>query len=129
MSNQDPDEPERPPAEEEVGYRKPPMRRRFKDSGNPKGRPKGAKNRKTIVRMVANERHIVHEKGKRRRRSMLEFVLLRLRNMALEDKISRASNWSSAGERTIAQFHPRASVGVSLSGESHTRCRQSDMAG
>ncbi len=90
MSNRDNEGPEQPPAEEEVGYRKPPMRRRFKDSGNPKGRPKGAKNRKTIVRMVANERHTVHEKGKRRRRTTLEFVLLRLSKMALEDKNPRA---------------------------------------
>ena len=90
MSNRDNDEPERPPAEEEVGYRQPPMRRRFKDSGNPKGRPKGAKNCKTIVKMVAKERHTVHEKGKRRRRTTLAFVLLRLRNMALENKNPRA---------------------------------------
>ncbi len=90
MSNRDNDGPERPPAQEEVGYRKPPMYRRFKKSGNPKGRPKGAKNRKTIVKMVADEKHTVHEKGKRRRRSTLEFVLLCLRNMALEDKNVRA---------------------------------------
>ncbi len=90
MSNRDNDGPERPPAQEEVGYRKPPMYRRFKKSGNPKGRPKGAKNRKTIVKKVADEKHVMLENGKRRRRTTLQIVLLRLRNMALEDTNVRA---------------------------------------
>ncbi len=85
MSNRDNDGPERAPAQEEVGYRKPPMCRRFKKSGNLKGRPKGAKNRKTIVKKVADEKHAMLENGKRRRR-----LLLRLRNMALEDTNVRA---------------------------------------
>ena len=90
MSNRENDGSERPPAHEEVGYGKPPTRRRFKKSGNSKGRPKGAKNRKTIVKAVANEMHTVAENGKRRRRTTLDLVLLRLRNMALEDKNVRA---------------------------------------
>ena len=90
MTDRENEGPEQPPAHEEVGYRKPPTRRRFKKSGNPKGRPKGSKNRKTIVRTVANEMHKVLENGKRRRRSTLELVLLRLRNMVLEDKNVRA---------------------------------------
>ncbi len=90
MSNRENDGSEQPPAHEAVGYRKPPMKRRFKKSGNLKGRPKGAKNRKTIVKAVANEMHTLIEDGKRRRRSTLDLVLLRLRNMALEDKNVRA---------------------------------------
>ncbi len=90
MSNRDNEGPERPPAHEEVGYRKPPMYRRFKKSGNLKGRPKGAKNLKTIVKLVADEKQSMLENGKRRRRSTLQIVLLRLRNMALEDTNVRA---------------------------------------
>ena len=90
MSNRENDGPEQPPADEQVGYCKPPTCLRFKKSGNLKGRPKGAKNRKTIVRTVAGEMHIAIENGKRRTRSTLEFELLRLRNMALEDKNIRA---------------------------------------
>lgn len=90
MSNLENDGPRQAPANEELGYRKPPTRRRFKGSGNPKGRRKGVKNRKTIVREVANEMNTVLEGGKRRRRSRLDLVLLRLRNMALEDKNIRA---------------------------------------
>ncbi len=90
MSNQESDGSEQPPAHQTVGYGKPPMQRRFKKSGNSKGRPEGSKNRKTIVKEVANEMHGVTENGKRRRLSTLEFVLLSLRNMALESKNVRA---------------------------------------
>ena len=90
MSNRENDGSERPPAHEEVGYGKPPTHRRFKKSGNSKGRPKGSKNRKTIVKAVANETHTVLENGKNRRRSTLDLVLLRLRNMALAEGNDRA---------------------------------------
>ncbi len=87
MSDRENHGPEQPPANEQVGYCKPPTRRRFKVSGNPKGRPRGAKNRKTIVKMVANEMHNVTEIGERRRRSTLDVVLLLLRNKALDKNV------------------------------------------
>lgn len=68
----------------------PPMVRRFKASGNPRGRPRGSKNRKTIVREIANELHVVSENGKEHRRTTLELVLMRLRNLALENANARA---------------------------------------
>ncbi len=105
MSNRENDGSEQPPAHEEVGYGKPPTRRRFKKSGNPKGRPKGSKNRKTIVNAVANEMHSVTENGKRRRRSTLELVLLRLRNMVLEDTHDRAFEEL---HRLIKAYQPQA---------------------
>ncbi len=86
MSNRENDRSEQPSAHEAVGYGNPPMERRFKKSGNSKGRPKGSKNRKTIVKEVAKAMHVVRENGKRRRLSTLELVLFSLRNMALEDK-------------------------------------------
>jgi len=90
MSSSENDGPEQPPPAAKVGYYNPPMHRRFKKLKNSKGRPKGAKNRKTIVRMIANEVHTVNESGKRRRRSTLDLVLLRLRGMALTDENPRA---------------------------------------
>ncbi len=90
MANRKSDEPAQPPAHEEVSHPGPPTRRRFKESGNPKGRPKGAKNRKTIVKAVADEMHSAIESGKRRRLSTLDLVLLRLRNMAMVEKNPRA---------------------------------------
>ncbi len=41
MSDRENYGPGQPPANEQVGYGMPPMRRRFKVSGNPKGRPRG----------------------------------------------------------------------------------------
>ncbi|MCH9054063.1 MAG: hypothetical protein IIA72_23945 [Proteobacteria bacterium] len=105
MSDRENDGSERPPAHEEVGYGKPPTRRRFKKSGNSKGRPKGSKNRKTIVKAVANEMHSVLENGKRRRRSTLDLVLLRLRNMALEEGNDRAFEEL---HRLIKAYQPQA---------------------
>ena len=86
MSNQEHGGSEQPPAHAAVGYGKPPMEKRFKKCGNSKGRPEGSKNRKTIVKEVANEMHSVAVAGKRRKLSTLELVLLSLRNMALEGK-------------------------------------------
>jgi len=90
MPNQKTAGPENPPAHKEISNSDPCMQRRFKGSGNPKGRPKGARNRKTIVKAVATEMHAVVESGKRRQRSTLYLVLLRLRYMAPVDKSPRA---------------------------------------
>ena len=73
----------------QVGYFKPPLIRRFKvgQSGNRRGRPRASKNRKTIVREIANEMHPVTEDGRQRRRSTLELMLLALRNRAAEGNV------------------------------------------
>jgi len=73
-----------------VGQACPTRRRRFKDSRNTKGRPVGSKNKKTIVRQVALEKHTVMEGGKKVRHTTLELVLMRLRNMALDGKNTQA---------------------------------------
>ena len=56
-------------------------------SGNRKGRPKGAKGRKQIVRGVALETHALAEEGSRRKRTTLELVLLSLRNRSLAGNV------------------------------------------
>lgn len=105
MSNRENEGSEQLPAHEVVGYGRPPTRRRFKKSGNSKGRPKGSKNRKTIVNAVANEMHSVTENGKHRRLSTLGLVLLRLRNMVLEDGNGRAFEEL---HRLIKAYQPQA---------------------
>lgn len=61
------------------------------NSGNRKvrtrgGRPKGSRNRKTIVKEIANYQHTVRENGKCVRRSTLELILQRLREKTLKDR-------------------------------------------
>jgi hypothetical protein len=53
----------------EVGYGKPPPNSRFTkgQSGNPRGRPPGAKNLRTLLNEALNERVSVTENGKRRK--------------------------------------------------------------
>jgi Family of unknown function (DUF5681) len=73
-----------PDTKNRVGYGRPPRDKRFKpgQSGNRKGRPKGAQSHKEIVRRVASETHSVIEQGEPRRRSILDLILLFLRNRA-----------------------------------------------
>ena len=71
-------------AKYEVGYGKPPQNTRFKpgQSGNPKGKPKGAKNLATIVDKAIKERVVVNENGKRRSVSKIEIVVKQIVNRA-----------------------------------------------
>ena len=91
-----------------VGYHNPPEATRFKpgQSGNRRGRPRGAKNHKTIVTKVAMETHTVTEKGKRRRRTNLELVLIALRNLAIEGNVSAFR----AYQAYLAKFGPQRGI-------------------
>ena len=93
-------------ASAEVGYGKPPIERRFKPgrSGNPRGRRRGSKNRKMIVRAIAGEVHTVREDGRALRRTTLELVLLSLRNLVLEGNV-RAFHFYSD---TLAKYEPQS---------------------
>ena len=70
----------------EVGYCQPPKHTRFKpgNSGNPKGRPKGAKNEVTILRNILNRQIDSRQDGKVRKISVLEGILLRFTEDALK---------------------------------------------
>lgn len=69
----------------EVGYGKPPLNTRFKpgQSGNPKGKPRGAKNLATIVDKATKEKVVVTENGRRRSISKLEIAVRQLVNKAV----------------------------------------------
>ncbi|MGO9144727.1 MAG: DUF5681 domain-containing protein [Desulfomonilia bacterium] len=69
----------------DVGYGKPPQDTRFQpgQSGNAKGRPRGAKNLATIVNNAINEKVVVTENGKRRKKSKLEIAVTQLINKAV----------------------------------------------
>lgn len=63
----------------EVGYGKPPVGRRFKPgrSGNPKGRPKGDQNFRTLFALELSERVPVKEQGRRRKMSRRRVIVKR----------------------------------------------------
>jgi hypothetical protein len=74
-----------PPDDErdyEVGYGKPPRHTRFElgRSGNPRGRPPGAKNMKTLLSKALNELVVVTEPGGRRKVSKREAIVTQLVN-------------------------------------------------
>lgn len=71
-----------------VGKGRPPKATQFKkgQSGNPGGRPKGAKGVNTIVREVLNSKVTILEGGRRRKISKLEFIVTRLANDAAQGR-------------------------------------------
>jgi hypothetical protein len=71
-------------ANDRVGYSRPPVGTRFRpgQSGNPRGRPRGARNLSTIVAAALSERVAVNENGRRRRISKLDAAVKQLVNRA-----------------------------------------------
>jgi len=61
----------------EVGYRNPPHHTQFKkgQSGNPRGRPCGSKNLKTLVNEVLNELVTITENSRRRKITKREAIV------------------------------------------------------
>ena len=76
--------PEQAAGGERVGYRRPPVGTRFRpgQSGNPRGRPKGARNLSTVVAAALSERVAINENGRRRRITKLEAAVKQLVNRA-----------------------------------------------
>ena len=81
------------PGNDRVGYGRPPKHSQFKPghSGNPKGRPKGAKNEATIWRNVFNKRVAIREGGRQRKVSLLEAMILKFVENALKGNTKTAA--------------------------------------
>jgi hypothetical protein len=70
----------------EIGFRQPPVHRRFKpgQTGNPKGRPKGRRKVRTVVEEALNKRITIREGDRTRSLPKLDGVVLTMVNKALQ---------------------------------------------
>jgi uncharacterized protein DUF5681 len=100
MTQNGDDPPSSPPAapqtesdDTQSGYGKPPREHQFKPgkSGNPKGRPKGAKNESTILREILTRKIENRSGGRVRKISVLEGILLRITDDSLKGSIKSAT--------------------------------------
>ena len=118
----------------EVGYGKAPRHTRFAkgQSGNPRGRPSGAKNFTTLLREALNEPVIVTENGGRRKVSKRQAIVTQLVNRSAtadfraikilldivrdierqtEPTAPETSDFSEADEKLLEQIKARFSIG------------------
>src|SRR5579864_4437021 len=93
--------------DDKVGYKRPPRATQFKkgQSGNPSGRPKGARNLKTDVDEVYGQRVAVTEQGRRRKITKGQGVVMAQFAKALQGD-TRAAAWIAG-----IHFRPTAAEG------------------
>ncbi len=104
-----------PKDNDKVGYKKPPKSGQFRkgQSGNPKGRPKGAKSLKTELLEELNAMITVTENGKTKRITRRRAVLLRLIGKAFESDvraISQLAKLALEAEREVEKAAPAKDI-------------------
>ncbi len=77
----------------DVGYGMPPREHQFPPgrSGNPNGRPKGAKNESTILREILGRKIVSRLEGRSRKITILEGILLRITEDSLKGNTKSAA--------------------------------------
>jgi hypothetical protein len=97
----DPDQEPKPTANDPVGYGRPPKATQFKrgKSGNPKGRPKGARTVGAILQDVIAQKIAVTENGKTRRVPAVEGLFRRVLSDALRGDLGAVKLLMSFADR------------------------------
>jgi Family of unknown function (DUF5681) len=103
-----------------VGYGRPPIESRFQPgtSGNPRGRRKGSKNLKTLIRKAMTASVSIHEGTKTRRVTKIEGVVLRQLQSALtgDDRSAMAVIKMAMQMGLLEEPASNAGEGTALSG-------------
>ncbi|MDZ7736897.1 MAG: DUF5681 domain-containing protein [Gammaproteobacteria bacterium] len=96
--------------EYKVGYCNPPKHTQFQkgQSGNPEGRPKGAKNIATLFDEVLNEKVTIKEGSKTRKVSKFEAIIQRVINAAMQGD-TRSINLVIKMDKELRRFEPEES--------------------
>jgi Family of unknown function (DUF5681) len=107
------------PSDYDVGYKKPPRHTRFRQgrSGNPKGRPKQARNLLTDLREELQQRITVREGGTERRISRQRAVLKRWLDKALKGELGAIVKLIDLVQRLEAAAGERCAPDTPLSAE------------
>jgi hypothetical protein len=87
------------------GFGGPGWPRRFKEDAFGKGRPRGAKNKSTIMKEIGSEQHWTKINGKRRRINTIELALLTLTKLAAAGNIQALNAFIDFSEK----YQPRPS--------------------
>ena len=89
--------------ENKIGYGRPPKQSRFKPgrSGNPNGRPKGAKNLKTDLAAELNEQVVIHEGAHSKKVSKQRAMLKSLMAKALSGDVGAIAKICGLVERLL----------------------------
>lgn len=81
-----------PSDDDEIGYRKPPKQHRFQpgQSGNPRGRPKGARSLRILLALEMNEKVSITDNGRPRRISKLQAIIKAQTHKAAKGNVAAA---------------------------------------
>jgi hypothetical protein len=94
-------------ADYDVGNRRPPVAHRFKkgQSGNPSGRPKGAKSEKVVFLEIAKRKVRIREGGKVKYLTQLEVMLQAMALKAMKGDSKAADTFHKIG-KSLGVFDP-----------------------
>jgi len=112
----------------QVGFGKPPKKTRFVkgQSGNPKGRPKGAKNLGTILNEAGRQLVQVNEKGRTRQITKLHAIVIQLINEAAKGNLKAIREYFH-WVRAFSEFEETAALPPPVANERDKKVLESIM--